>query len=80
MTAQVDTWSTLAIGPDFTVAAVTFFLGISALYVDDSSVQNFFEWGAGVATHVQYFAEFMLIFGALLCFLAPRNDFQSTGD
>ena len=41
MTAQVDTWSTLAIGPDFMMAAVTFFLGISALCVDDSSVQFF---------------------------------------
>ena len=45
MTAQVDTWSTLAIGPDFTMAAVTFFLGISALCHDDLSVQKKFEWG-----------------------------------
>ena len=45
MTAQVDTWSTLAIGLDFTMAAVAFFLAISALCIGDSSVQNFFEWG-----------------------------------
>ena len=43
--AQVDTWSTLAIGLDFMMAAVTFFLVISALCIDDSSIQIFFEWG-----------------------------------
>ena len=39
-----------------------------------------FLMGAGLSTHVQYFPGSMLIFVALLCFLALRNGFQSTGE
>ena len=38
MTAQIDTWSALTIGPDFTGAAAAFFLGVSALRSNHSSI------------------------------------------
>ena len=41
---------------------------------------NCFGMGAGLSAHVRYFPGSVLIFVALLCFLALRNGFQSTGE